>query len=415
MAIGAQVPDAGAAASRGAPVLRANGHLLEWTRLARRDKYKLQIRFPGHRQLVKVTGHTYRPAAIPGARVIYRVKAAFNESRWSNPLVIAYAAGEEKLERPREEAPPLQEAGLGHVKYRLDAASFFDRFAKASFAPWIRGHVSLIKGYPSFADSFPSLFGLPVIGYHDPATEGQAPLGPGEIQAYVGKVARDMAHGYSGVFIDDANWSAGFSPSPGPPANLAHLIEAVRAAEPRALIEINSQFHDIWPLIKAGNPEVARALADVDLVCVENGMGPTSGIDSPGEYAEFIQYADTLHGKGIGLTLTGDRNSVTPATMEYNLATYFLINSGADYVNGNKQTPEGWWSGFEVNLGNGLGPPESQPSGLWTRRFTGGVVYAVAPGGQTQTINLPGAMHSAEWGTVTSLTLAAGQGAVLVG
>jgi hypothetical protein len=43
------------------------------------------------------------------------------------------------------------------------------------------------------------------------------------------------------------------------------------------------------------------------------------------------------------------------------------------------------------------------------------MVYVVEPGAASQTIKLPRPMHSAEWGTVESLRLSAGQGAVLAG
>ena len=75
--------------------------------------------------------------------------------------------------------------------------------------------------------------------------------------------------------------------SPGPRANLANLIEAIRAREPRAVIELNSHFRDIWPLMKAGDGDVARALRDANVVCVEFGVGPTSGINSAQDYGEF--------------------------------------------------------------------------------------------------------------------------------
>jgi hypothetical protein len=400
-----------------APVLRVRGQLLEWTRVAATNKYKLLIRASGRRRrMVTVTGRSFRPAAIAGARVYFRVRAAVHESRWSNSAMISYAGAEGPAVRPREPEPPRHpEGGLGQVKYRLDAASFFDRFATASYAPWVRAHIAMIKGYPSFADAFMRLYGLPVISYHDPATEGLAPLGATQIAAYVAKVRRDVAHGYAGVFIDDANWSPGYLPSPGPPANLANLIEAVRAADPHGLIEMNSHWSDIWPLIRAGNPEVTRVLGDVSVMCVEYGVGPTSGIHTPSDYAEFMQYADTLHSKGIALTLTGDRRHADVPTMEYNLATYFLINNGGDYVNATEQTPENFWSGFEANLGNALGPRERLPSGLWTRRFTGGVVYVLEPGAAAQTVKLGKVMHSAEWGSVSSIALSPGQGAVLTG
>ena len=167
--------------------------------------------------------------------------------------------------------------------------------------------------------------------------------------------------------------------------------------------------------MRAGDPDVTRALRDVNMLCVEFGVGPTSGIASGQEYGEFMQYADSLHAKGIDLTLTGDRFNNDVPTMEYNLATYFLLNNGHDYVTGSDQTPENWWSGFDANLGNALTQRRRLPSGVWTRRFSHGVVYTVEPGAPAQTITLDRTMRSAEWGEVQSVTLAGGQGAVLVG
>jgi len=272
----------------------------------------------------------------------------------------------------------------------------------------------MIKGYPTFSDIFVSLFGLPVIGYHDPATEGQAPLGPAGIEAFIAEVRRDLAVGYAGVFVDDANWSAGFAPSPGPRAALANLLVRIRAVAPRALIEINSQYHDIWPLMKAHDPDVSRALENVNLVTKEFGVGPSAGITTAQDYGELFEYIDALHAKGIHVVMTGDHNSTDVPTMEYNLATYLLANDGGDYVNGTEQTPRNWWTGFDVDLGNAVTARERTPSGVWSRAFVRGMVYAVEPGAATQTIKLPKPMHSAEWGKVESLRLSAGQGAVLV-
>ncbi|HWX74068.1 MAG TPA: hypothetical protein VNZ05_02115, partial [Solirubrobacteraceae bacterium] len=175
----------------------------------------------------------------------------------------------------------------GHALFRLDAARAFDRYAHR--AAWIQAHVDVIKAYPPFGDVYVQ-YGKPVLGYHDPATEGFAPLDQAHIEAFVAKVKRDMGVGYAGVFVDDANWT--FSPSPGPEANLANLLEAIRHAEPGAVIEINSQYHDVWPRMKAGDPNVARALAQVNLVTKEFGVEPTAGISTGQEYAEFMTYAD---------------------------------------------------------------------------------------------------------------------------
>jgi hypothetical protein len=435
IALGALGP--ATAQARPGPVLRAHGQTLSWTGVPGHNVYQLLTGARGRETIRLVVGRRTRPRAIPGARVIYRVKAAHDVSRWSNAVAITYPRVGKSGQRPvggglppvgglppLGGSLPLSEASgkpesspEGRSKYRLDANTLFDPFAIPRYVPWVQANVSMIKGYPPFSDVFLGLFGLPVIGYHDPATEGQAPLARAGIEAYVSKVRLDMGLGYAGAFVDDANWSPGFNPSPGPRASLANLIEAIRAAEPGALIEMNSQYHDIWPLMKAHDPNVERALRVVNIVTKEFGVGPTAGINSPQDYAEFMQYVDTLHAKGIHTTMTGDNRpgGTTVAAMEYNLATYLLINDGRDFVNGVNQLPTNRWPGFDVNLGGATTQREHSPAGVWTRKFAGGVVYTVEPGAATQTIKLGRPMHSAEWGTVESVTLAPKQGAVLVG
>jgi hypothetical protein len=298
----------------------------------------------------------------------------------------------------------------GHAKFRLDANSKFDRYS--SDGGFIEAHVDVVKAYPPYGDVYVQ-YGKPVIGYHDPATEGYAPLEKPQIERFVAAVRRDMSKGYAGVFVDDANWS--FSPSPGPEANLANLLEAIRAAEPGALIEMNSQYHDIWPKMKASDPSVARALAQVNLVTKEFGVGPDAAITTGQDYGEFLSYADTLREKGIHLVMTGDENARSVRVEEYNQATCLLVNDGGDYVNGARPRPGHFWKGFKADLGSALGPRERSSSGLWTRRFSGGAVYAVEPGGATQTIQLGRRMRSAEWHKVASVTLSAGEGAVFAG
>jgi hypothetical protein len=453
--------------------LSAAGETLTWTAAGSGNDYRLLTVISGQpRRSTAVTGTTYTPPAVPGATVAYRVRAAGAESNWSNTVTITYLSQKEREERQLEQAQrqareqrereqrehreqqarekteaekgppegvegaptpatplvaepqtaqpppqsgppaPQQQAGVGagHAKYRLDASTYFDRFA--SDGAWIQSHVDVIKAYPPFGDVYLQ-YGKPVVGYHDPATEGFAPLDQSHIDAFVAQVKRDVGNGYAGVFVDDANWT--FNPSPGPAANLAKLMEAIRRAAPGALIEMNSQYHDIWPLIKAGDPNVARALAQVNIVTKEFGVGPTATINSGQDYGEFMTYVDTLHAKGIHVVMTGDESARRPPTMEYNQATCLLINDGGDFVNGNRQRPHKFWRGFAENLGNATGGRERSGSGLWSRHFTGGVVYTVEPGAPTQTIKLAKRMRSAQWGRVTSVTLSAEQGAVLSG
>lgn len=438
-------------------MLAPSGESLSWRRSGPRNVYRILIKTPTGEQVTTVSdATTYTPQPMPGSTVSYRVKTALSPTAWSNRVAITYPRVKKEKPHPPEPtgppppespsppppesptpspteapapppaetpAPPpspgprTSEAGAGTIKYRLDAATYFDSFTTEAYAPWVKSHVSVIKGYPPFSDKFVAMYGLPVVGYHDPATEGQAPLGPTGIEAYVTKVKRDMSHGYAGVHIDDANWSPGFTPSPGPNAALANLIEAIRAAEPSAVIEINSQYHDIWPQMKAHNPDVERALRDVNVVTKEFGVGPTAGINTGRDYGEFMQYVKTLHEKGIHTVLTGDYGpgGNTPTVMEYNLATYFLVNDGGDFVNGLNQTPTNWWPGFDVKLGEPQTSAERSASGVWTRTFSGGRVYTVEPGAATQTIKLGKPMHSPNLGTVESVTLSASHGVVLTG
>jgi hypothetical protein len=294
-------------------------------------------------------------------------------------------------------------------KYRLDAASYFDQYSNET--SWLKAHVAMAMAYPPFWDKNVGV--VPSIGYHDCYTDKCAIESKAGRQEYVAKEVRDFNVGYAGPFLDDVNFAGGNIP--GPRWALADLIEETRQALPTAFIEINAQYHDMWPLMKAHDPDVERALTFVNAVDKEFGVGPTSGIDTSSDYRELIEgYVATLHGKGIGLTFAA--NSSSTEGMEYQLATYFLVNNGADFINAPDQwsVPGHFWPGFEVDLGEALGGYERSSSGLWTRRFTRGVVYTVEPGAAPQTIALPAPMRTAAGETVSSVTLTGALGVVLL-
>jgi len=235
----------------------------------------------------------------------------------------------------------------------------------------------------------------------------------------VSEVRRDAAVGYAGAFVDDVNWSVGYRDGGESEAlepekhELANLIEAVRTAIPHGTIEMNSQYHDIWPLMQSGDPDVARALSKVNLVTKEFGVGPSSGINSASDYASFFRFVEALHAKGIHLVMTGDLHNNNVPTMEFNLATYFLMNDGSDYVNGSEQVPGDLWAGFSVDLGEATSGRERSSAGVWTRSFSHGVVFTLEPGAPTQTIVLPTPMKTVSGETVSSITLTAARGAIL--
>ena len=155
-------------------------------------------------------------------------------------------------------------------------------------------------------------------------------------------------------------------------------------------------------------------LSDPDkTVAKEFGVGPDAGITTASDYKEFTEYVDRLHEKGIHVIMAGDVGTVP--VEEYNLATYFLNNDGGDYINTPEESPENWWPGNDVNLGSAVSARERDSSGLWKREFTGGLVYTVEPGADSQTVKLPTGKRwfDIEHNEVTEVTLAPGTGAVL--
>jgi hypothetical protein len=364
----------------------------------------------GQASISTVIGRTITPAPVPGATVVYRVKAAYNESTWSNPVSITYGGGEpppQEEEPPLEEEPPNEEAA-GAVKFRLDAKTYFDAFS--SRTAFLLSHIDRILGYEPFADVYVEA-GIPTLSYHDAYTKwGPGNLNPTHRAEYVKEVERDKAVGYLGQFMDDVEWSGSGQHIAGTDEEMAKLIEAVRKAlGPTGVLELNTQWVDLWPRMKDGNPYVARALAVTDQVDKEFGVSPSSGIDTTSDYAEYLRYVDALHAKDIHV----DQSDSTPGN-EYELGTYLLANDGGDFI-GSHITPPEWWPGYDADLGDALGPRERSSSGLWKRRFTRGVVYTVEPGGATQAIRLGKLMHSAEWGDVEAVTLKEREGAVLEG
>ena len=312
----------------------------------------------------------------------------------------------------------LPAGGAASVNLELDARTEFDPFA--GYSTWISAHVDLLRGYPPFSDVYIP-YGVPVIAYHDYYTEytqaGKPLCIKANRESFIAKVTRDRQHGYAGTFLDDANFAGGNIP--GSQECLAQLIEEERTAiGPSGILQLNAQYHDIWPLMKAGNPYVGRALAVTNLMHKEFGVGPTSGISTAGDYGEMLQYTDALLAKGIHTVMATDWHAPAPESWEYNLATYFLLNGiQGDYFVGDapNELPPTLWPGYAITLGEPTGVRERLSGGIWRRRFAGGVVYVAEPGASTQTIPLGKAMHSVHWGDVSSVTLKSGQGAVLVG
>jgi len=348
---------------------------------------------------------------------------------------------------------------LGTVKYRVDAASEWDSIIEKAteeqtkkeeaWKKWIQENLATIKAYPPFGNKYVELkTGLPVEAYRDWPNEGSpryAPLTEEKRNKFLSeKVESDVKAGYSGEFLDDVNWSLGFRDWEQSKTEIepeqeeeADLVAGVREKiGQKARFEMNSQFKDIYPLMKEGNANVAEALENVDIVTKEFGVGYLSGLEKASQFKEFTEYVEKLHAKGIQIAMTGAGEcAITREEFEYQLATYFLVNANAtnqhaerpkaegDYINGTKQVPTKpeksastiepeagkWWKGWEVNLGapTTAPPKEANANGVWTREFTKGIVYVLQPEAAEQTIKLPAGKtwKNIKGETITEVTL----------
>jgi Hypothetical glycosyl hydrolase family 15 len=377
--------------------------------------------------IVGATSQTYVPAAADVGHTIKVQETAKNEGGSGGPATsIATTVVTEA-------------ASLGAAKYRPDLGPSWDEFSNPSgnatekalweeWKPWSEEHFAqlLIYGRASWLETK-----IAVVNYHDVYTEeafennkkegkveveGEHALTKTIREAYAKKVKENVESGYSGAFMDDINFAGGDKPKKEVQTEeayreeLAKLIEEVRTSVGASgLIEINSHLGDIAPLV-SGNETVKKALAKVDSVDVEFGVGYNSAVNAaePITYKEYLEYVGALHEKGVQITLSGAGESteaVNREEFEYALATYYLANKQAtnlegrpalhgDFLNFAYQSPKKaekaseftpsapgvnkWWQG----IGTKLGEPTSEYSlkeGLYTRSFEKGVVYVQPP------------------------------------
>ena len=248
---------------------------------------------------------------------------------------------------------------------------------------------------------------------------------------WIENLKEELAHGYRGVFIDDVNMNmqvgngaeqhvAPIDPATGQPMTeeawrhyMAQFMAEVRAALPSVEIVHNA----IWfadEHAASANPDIRTELSSADIINLERGANDSglTGGNGPWSLNAFLAYIDQIHALGRGVVLDGSKGD--PQSLEYNLAAYFLISDGNDAVSGAEQTPENWWAGWNVNLGEALGPRYSWQN-LLRRDFSGGIVLLNPPGEPTRTVTLPGAMRDVAGETLTSVTLGAKSAIILSG
>jgi len=248
---------------------------------------------------------------------------------------------------------------------------------------------------------------------------------------WIAEASAHIAHGYRGLFVDDVNLEqrtgngqgqqvAPIDRSTGQPMSaaswrgyMADFMAEIRAALPHAEIVHNA----LW--FADGNagtndPSIRREIESANYILLERGVNDSGLTGGGGQWSlnALLSYVDQVHAVGRGVVMDG--GATDPAGMEYNLASYFLTSGGNDAVSGGGQTPNNWWTGWNVNLGEAAGPRRVVGNVL-RRDFTAGMVLVNPPGAATQTVALPAPMQDVNGNTVTSVTLAAASGAVLRG
>lgn len=249
-----------------------------------------------------------------------------------------------------------------------------------------------------------------------------------------------ITDGFRGIWGDDWNFTLDVFESTvyknGSPLTVdqlsegfAFLAEELRAALPstthgqRALIQVNCPWFE--PFASSSqpgtiqNPYFARMLKQIDLVDREGGLAADTGIGGTGgdvrfELTTMLSWIDGLHSYGVGVVVDGFPSD--DAGRELDLALYYLVGNGLDYIGDASQSPTSSWAPFfSTGIGAAAGPRQliSGSQGAWTRKFAGGIVVLNGPGEPTRTVQLGGSYKNTAGQTVTAVTVGPRQGAVL--
>jgi putative glycosyl hydrolase-like family 15 (GHL15) protein len=247
---------------------------------------------------------------------------------------------------------------------------------------------------------------------------------------WIATVQNELRRGYRGVFIDDVNMdlrvSNGREQSVAPidrathrpmtasawRSYMAQFMEEIRRALPHTEIVHNAIWYAGSPTGIA-DPSIRREIGAADFINLERGVNDSGLTGGSGTFSlqRMLRYIDAVHALGKGVILEGSATDL-PGT-EYALAAYLLISSGKDAVSAGGMTPIHWWPGFDVNLGEALGPRRLW-SGVLRRDFTRGMTLVNEPGVETRRVQLPTAMRELNGRVVTSVSLPPATGVVLL-
>lgn len=243
-----------------------------------------------------------------------------------------------------------------------------------------------------------------------------------------------MAGGnYKNLFIDDVNMQFNVSDgngnlvapidfNTGQPMTytawkgyIATFVQQIRAALPATQIMENTIWFANASINQDADPSIQAQLATASQINLERGIASDPGLTGGTGFwsvYNFFAFIDRVHAKGVGVNF--QEYQLTAAQQQYGLASWFLISNGNDSLGDETVTPNNWWSAYNLNLGQPLGP-RTYNNGVFERSFTGGMVVLGEPGLATQTIQLPGTFQTLAGNYVTSVTIGGSQGIILTG
>lgn len=243
-------------------------------------------------------------------------------------------------------------------------------------------------------------------------------------QSMLDDIAALVRRGYTGLMLDDVNLDWRFSDQRG--ADIAPIdprtgVDLTLQDWQRYMAEfvalIRSEFPDlnvmhnvIWYAEPPDNdnPYLSQQIAAADYLMLERGATDPGLVAGTGKYGmkTFLDYIDSAHALGANVLLL-DETATTIKEQWFNLAAGLLVSNGHDLVSTEDWdviSPHGFWSGFNTNLGDALGPRYLQEN-LIRRDFTEGVVLLNEPGRDPVTIGLDAPMLTPSGQLVTSVTL----------
>lgn len=312
---------------------------------------------------------------------------------------------------------PAEQAWMREHYYRMKVwSTYFDSrlawfpnawFHKNSYA--IYPNSTTMKMHPEWIlrDSDGNMLYIPYA-----CRQGECPQFAGDFgnpafrTSWIEAAVETASRGYVGIWIDDVNLSwrvsdgQGRTVIPQDPRTgdqmtiddyqryFAEFMAQIRAALPDIAIAHNSLWFADSPSFD--NPYVARQIDSADFVNLERGAtdkGLTGGTGRYG-FETFLQFIDYVHSRDRHVILMDEAE--TPDEREFALASWFLISNGGDIVsteNLSWSSPDNWWDGYELELGDSVGPRYAW-NGLLRRDFTCGLVLVNPPEQPTRSATL---------------------------